>query len=238
MRWIVGRRAEAEAPMRKAVELAGNDLTPLVPLVQFLVASGKKAEAERAIAEAEKKTSAKDYRTILARCYEAINRTDRASALYQQALEETPDDASVQRAFISFQIRMGRSKEAEPYLEKLLKLEGRSPEDAEWARRVLAMLLAPAIDQGTGPTRPGTRGPGGREGREGRRRWTPSPSPACAPRPGSSPCSRPRGRARRRSASSRKSCDANPAPRKSGSSWPGSSRSRETGPRRTPRCAG
>ncbi len=147
MRWIAGRRAEAEAPMKRAVELAGNDLSPVVPLVQYLVAMGKKAEADRAIAEAEKQTSAKDFRTILARCYEAINQTDRATALYRQALEETPDDASVQRAFIAFQIRVGRSKEAEPYLDKLVKLENQSPDDAEWARRVLAMLLAPAIDK-------------------------------------------------------------------------------------------
>ena len=57
---MAGRRAEAEAAMQKAVELAGDDLTPLVSLVQLLVASGKKAEAERAITEAEKKASAKD----------------------------------------------------------------------------------------------------------------------------------------------------------------------------------
>ncbi len=148
MRWIVGRRADAEAPMRKAVELAGNDLAPVVPLVQYLVASGKKAEAERAIAEAEKKTSAKGSRMILARCYEAINQTGRATELHQQALKETPDDASVQRDFISFLIRVGRSKEAEPYLDGLIKREGKSPEDAEWASRVLAMLLASASDPG------------------------------------------------------------------------------------------
>ena len=81
MPWLAGRRAEAEAAMQKAVELAGDDLTPLVSQVQLLVASGKKAEAERAIAEAEKKASAKDQRTILARCYETINRGDRARAV-------------------------------------------------------------------------------------------------------------------------------------------------------------
>ena len=147
MRWLAGRRAEAEAAMQKAVELAGDDLTPLVSQVQLLVASGKKAEAERVITEAEKKASAKDHRTILARCYEAIKRGDRASALYQQALEETPDDAGILRAFIAFQIRAGRSGEAEPNLEKLRKLPGRSADDEEWAERVLAMLLAPTIDK-------------------------------------------------------------------------------------------
>ena len=237
MRWIVGRRAEAEAPMRRAVELAGDDLTPVVNLVQLLVASGKRAEAERAIAEAEKKTSAKDSLPILERCYEAINRTDRAIALYQQALKDTPDDASLQRAFISFQIRVGRSKEAEPYLKELIKLESRSPADADWARRVLALLLASSIDKERSQT-PSSSWAWGAQKSETMRRWLPSRSTACAPRPGSSPCSRPRGRARRRSGSSRKSCDANQAPRKSVSFWPGSSRSRGTGPRRTPRCAG
>lgn len=148
MRWLLGRRAEAEPPLRRAIELAGDDPSPTIALVHYLIASGKPAEADRAVAEAAGRDSAPKEPMALARCYEAIGRMEEAGALYQRAAEADPGDIATLRGLAAFLVRQGRSREAEPHLERLIGLKSRSPEDADWARRLLAMVLTTDADPG------------------------------------------------------------------------------------------
>jgi tetratricopeptide (TPR) repeat protein len=147
IRWAAGRRAEAEEPLRRAVALAGSNPAPTVALVQYLAASGQTPRAEQAVAEAEARFPPRDYPQALALCYEALGREDQARALYQGALKAAPDDPAILRPYATFLVRRDRSREAEPLLEKLAGAPGSAPQDAAWARNLLAVLLAGDADE-------------------------------------------------------------------------------------------
>jgi tetratricopeptide (TPR) repeat protein len=148
LRFLAGRRDEAEAPYRKAVELAGDDPGPVLALVEYLLAASRRADAQAVVADREKKpapatpAAARDRALLLARCHELIGQPDRAEAAYATARKAAPDDPALLRADAAFQVRRGLPGAAEPLLERLAGLGDRAPEDAAWARQVRALLLA------------------------------------------------------------------------------------------------
>jgi tetratricopeptide (TPR) repeat protein len=134
--------AKAERPLRRAVELAGTEPEPWVALVQYLVNAGRRAEAEKVVAEARSRLKKENAAAALAQCYETLGDLEAARGLYRQLLGERPDDVGVLRSVASFRLRTGDFAGTQELLERILAVQTKSREDADFARRLLAIVLA------------------------------------------------------------------------------------------------
>src|SRR5262249_22827156 len=134
-----GMQAEAEACLRRAVELDGTAADAWVPLVQFLANAGKSTEAEGALRQAQQKLPKEKSVLAIAQCYEAVGRTDEAKESYRAALAANPDDLSTLQVSANFFLRFGLQAEAVGLLRKIVELKAKSPAEADWARRALAV---------------------------------------------------------------------------------------------------
>jgi tetratricopeptide (TPR) repeat protein len=137
---------EAEPHLRKAVELAPKVPDTWVALIQYLAHAGRKEQAEEAIRAAQAQLPAEQAPLALAQCHEALGQREQAQRLYRKALAAQPEDVSTRRAAAGFYLRTGQPREAEPHLRKLIDLQAKSAEDAAWARRILAIVLAAGGD--------------------------------------------------------------------------------------------
>ena len=154
--WIAARKADAEGKkpeaeqarhdaeraFRRAVALAGDQPEVWVSLVGFLAGTSQAEAAAAAVAEAQATLPKGRAPLALAQCHAALGHDDRADALYREAAAAAPDDGEVRRAAANYYLGRGRIADAEPHLRGLIELKGRTPADAAWARRVLAMLLS------------------------------------------------------------------------------------------------
>jgi predicted Zn-dependent protease len=145
--WGLGKRAEAEASLRKAHELGPDVPATWVALIQFLAGTDQKARAEELLQVAEKKLPAREAALSLAQCCEAVSQLEQATKHYETALTARPDDIAVLRAVASFCMRSGQLLKAEAPLRKIIS---QGANEAEWARRTLAVVLAQS-----GAIRPG-----------------------------------------------------------------------------------
>ncbi len=130
--------AEAEKAYRRAVELAPQAGEAWVGLVFFLASSNQKAQAAKALAEAEQKLISPDSMTALALCLEALGEIETAEKRLLDASAKQPDNSTIQKGLAALYLHAGKLKQAEPILEKLS--HGASSE-ADWARRQQAMIL-------------------------------------------------------------------------------------------------
>src|SRR5262249_11670674 len=78
----------------------------------------------------------------LAQCYTAINRPDRAGEQFAAALAAAPADPAVLRIATDFYLRVGDRARAEECLRKAVGLGDKDLATANWARSVLAVVLA------------------------------------------------------------------------------------------------
>ncbi len=157
--WAVGRRADAEDSLRRAVQLSGAP-DAWVALVQFLTATGRPADAEVAVREAEAKLPPAEAALPLAQCYESIGRQDRAEAAYQAALAVHPNSGPLLRTLAAFYLRVGQAAKAEPVLTRLIDASGEaSAPDVAWGRRNLAVVRAAHGDYRALPGGAGSTGP-------------------------------------------------------------------------------
>ncbi|HEV3082402.1 MAG TPA: tetratricopeptide repeat protein [Gemmataceae bacterium] len=136
---------EAEEQFRNALTLPDADKLgePWVALVQFLVRTNRKSEAQPIIDQARTKLPA-DVKTLaLAKCYEALGELDKAAAEFNAALKLDASDVRVLREVASFYLVHAQLAKAEPYLLKLLDPATHAGEsDLVWARRGLALKKA------------------------------------------------------------------------------------------------
>jgi tetratricopeptide (TPR) repeat protein len=139
--WAAGRRAEGEKHLLDAVALAETVPDPWVALVQVLALSGRQEAARERIAQARRKLPAGKSDLALAQCYEAVSGLKEARQLYQSALKANPDNPAVLRGFADFCLRQGPVDDAKRLLETL-HTKGGDSEDAAWASRMHALLLA------------------------------------------------------------------------------------------------
>ncbi len=142
MLWAARRHDEADAHFRRAVELAPAAPAPWVARVQFLARTGKQDRAAALIEDARGKIAPDQAALALAQCHEAVGQVKEAKELYDKALASRPQDVAVLRGLVLFQLRLGELREAEPLLQTIIRLTIRAPEDAAWARRMLALVLA------------------------------------------------------------------------------------------------
>jgi predicted Zn-dependent protease len=136
-------KKEAEKEFRLACELAGADPDPWVWLVSFLAGSGQKAQAEKAIDDAQKKLPPERSSLALAACYAIVSKGEQAEKCYQKALQEKPDDALVLHSVAAYYMQSGQPQKAAEHLRKLLRLT--SGEEQAWVRRTLALAMGSTI---------------------------------------------------------------------------------------------
>jgi tetratricopeptide (TPR) repeat protein len=144
--WAAGQHSEAEAAFRRAVEVAPDEPLPRLALVQYLASTGKTAQLDAAIQDAESKVSSQKYPLTQAQCHEVAGHRDRAKELYLAALEAHPKDIVTLRGAINFFVRTGQLRQAETYLQKAVELPDLSKEDATWAKQTLSLVLTSEQD--------------------------------------------------------------------------------------------
>jgi Tfp pilus assembly protein PilF len=140
---LAGWADEAEAALRRAVQLAGDRPDPWAALVAHLARAGRVREAEEGLKAMEKRLPSDQAELGLAVCHEALAHTAEADSHYQAALKQRPDDGLVLQRVASFCVRMDRGGEAVPLLRRLLDPAVKVPDgNRRWARRQLAVALA------------------------------------------------------------------------------------------------
>jgi tetratricopeptide (TPR) repeat protein len=140
--WAGGEPAQAESELRKAVELGGAAPDAWIALVQYLARTGKKEQARAAIEQARQRLAPESAPLVLAHCYEEVGDVERARANLKAALVAHPGDLAILRAAASFAMATGATTDAEADLRTIIGLKSKAPDDADWARRLLAVLLA------------------------------------------------------------------------------------------------
>lgn len=141
--------AEIEKPIRRAIEVAGDQPDPWVALVQFLVAADRKPEAEREAASAEKRIGGPGRSLALAQCQESLGNSAAARELFAAALRERPNDVATLRAGVSFFLRTNEPERARELCERVLGLQDLPTEDKQFAVRTLSVILTASQDYQT-----------------------------------------------------------------------------------------
>jgi predicted Zn-dependent protease len=146
VRWMCGEKEKAEEPLRKAVQLAGDKPETWIALIQYLANSDRKADAEKLFDEAKQRVKKEDVALLLAQGYEILDRMKEAQEWYDKALAERPKHVGVLRSTANYRLRQVRTKDdleqIADLLERILQLTSKTPEDANFARNMLATVLA------------------------------------------------------------------------------------------------
>ncbi len=140
------RRLESEKALARGAELAPADPDAQAALVLALAAWGRAGEAEGALRKAEGIFRGPAAELAVARCLDSLGRPAEAEDRYRAILRARPDDVLALQAAAISALRSGKIAEAEPRLRRLIGLRSRTPREAAWARRVLALALS--IEQG------------------------------------------------------------------------------------------
>jgi tetratricopeptide (TPR) repeat protein len=141
------RAEEAEAALRRAVQLSPATPAAWVALVQCLVRHGQKDRARAAVLEAEGKVPRAGSSLALARCHELLGDDARAEAMYKAGVAARgAGDATALAALAGFYLRRGRERDAQAQFEKIVALRSTAREQADWAGRMLAVILAGGDD--------------------------------------------------------------------------------------------
>jgi tetratricopeptide (TPR) repeat protein len=133
---------DAEKSLRKAVELAPDETSVWLALVQFLSQSGKESEALKVIDDARKTVDKQRLPLALARCFQSLGRGPEAEQQYRTALANSDGKDSAARLFAAFYLQDKKNTEAENLLKKIIDgKQTASEDDVAWARRRMALLL-------------------------------------------------------------------------------------------------
>ncbi|HYT87192.1 MAG TPA: tetratricopeptide repeat protein [Gemmataceae bacterium] len=136
----VGKQAEAEPVLRQALRLADDVPETWVALIEYLVSSGKKKEAEAELPKARNKLEAKAPLAV-AQCHEMLGEQESARKLYEGNLAAKGDDVAALQVAASFYLRSKQLREAEESLRRIIQLKDKKPAEAAAARRFLAVVL-------------------------------------------------------------------------------------------------
>ena len=143
---MLERPTEAEASLRRAIELAPDEPGPWLAIVNNYVKSGQREEAVKAMEDGQKEIAESQREIFAAKCYEMLGERGRAEASYRDAIASSPGNVDARMALISFLLRRGRKDVAIGELKELLQSD-LSPTAANWARRSLAMQIAADGDE-------------------------------------------------------------------------------------------
>lgn len=140
--WAADMPDEGLASLRRALAL--NDQAPevWVALVQHLVRTKDKKQAEAVIQQAEQKLPRGTADLELAQCHDMVGNTERARPLYEAAFAARPQDVNVLRELATFAVNANRLDEAKARLNAIRQLKNSPPEAVAWANQRLAVLTA------------------------------------------------------------------------------------------------
>ncbi|MFL5340875.1 MAG: tetratricopeptide repeat protein [Gemmataceae bacterium] len=136
---VGGHEAEAAREYRKAVELGPDAAEAWVGLVFFLSGREDKSAAIAACDQAAAKLHGPDAISPLALCREAAGQIDKAEVLLSETMAKKPAETTLARQYAGLCLRTNQPGKAEPALRQLEEAGG---ENAGWARRHRALLLA------------------------------------------------------------------------------------------------
>ena len=144
-----GEIARAEPALRCAVELGAGAPDALITLVQYLVGPAARSKPATMIELSPAgRLSAEQAPLALAQCYVELGDLDQARVQFRAVLAREPDDAPALLADASFALATGAVDQAEADLKKIIDLQIKMPDDAVWARCLLAIVLAPGGNRG------------------------------------------------------------------------------------------
>jgi tetratricopeptide (TPR) repeat protein len=125
------------------VQVAPHTPDTWIALVQGLVRSGKRPDAETVATNAQRKLPEDRVLFTSARCQEVLGNLDGAEQLFSAAVEKQPRDFLALFNIADFLCRADQAVHAELYLRKLINPDTAAPaEHVGWARRQLALMLA------------------------------------------------------------------------------------------------
>ena len=133
---------EAEKVLRHAIELAPQETSLRLRLVQLLHHEGNLRGADEAIADARKSLPSDKAPLTLAQCYGMLDRRIEAEQQYDIALEKTPNAEGVARLAAEYFLGGKQAAKGEKILRDMV--EGKRPaseSDMTFARRALAFVL-------------------------------------------------------------------------------------------------
>ena len=113
-----------------------------VTLVQYLARTGRKDQARLTIEKAKNRLVGVQVPLVLAQCYAELGDLEQARSQFRAAQTNQPNSAAAMRAEASFALAIGAVDQAEEDLRKIVDLDVKAPDDAAWARRLLATVLA------------------------------------------------------------------------------------------------
>jgi tetratricopeptide (TPR) repeat protein len=150
------RRTEAEAELRKAVDLSKSDSRVWIALVEFLVFTRQPVKAEQAIRDAA--ANLPQAPLALAQCCELVGGSyerwnpgeamkkwyAEAKKWYEKALAADPDNLSIKRLLTEFFLKTKQISEAKSQLDAILKqgAGARTSDIVAWANRTRALIAA------------------------------------------------------------------------------------------------
>jgi tetratricopeptide (TPR) repeat protein len=155
------RIAQAEAILRKAAEMAGNEPETWLALVKYLVFREKREAAEIEIEKAKVSLPAAKTKFVVAKSFEMMGKLEEAKSWYRAALLAQPEDLdSLQgAATVCLQLAFPRVRstegaradakqeakayleEAKAYLGRIIALKRISSRDKEQARQLLGQII-------------------------------------------------------------------------------------------------
>lgn len=150
--------------LKRAVELAPTDPSAWLAWITHLIGRGDTSAAELALREAQLTIDEDRQTGLLARCYEMLGRWFDAENIYQLAYEQQPESDAIAKQLATFYMGQryplpdGRAK-AMALINDILRRQAETDkqaaqqneeaviaEEAKWARRVAASMLAQTND--------------------------------------------------------------------------------------------
>lgn len=142
--WATGNPADAEKDFRKAQELAPNEPTTWLTLVDFLIASKRKGEAGDLVDKARGLLTGPKGLSALARIHSRLGEADKAAKLHAAAVAAAGNDADVLGNAALYYLSSGRQQEGDKLLRRL-----RDGSDRKWAAQARYLLAASMASRGT-----------------------------------------------------------------------------------------
>ncbi len=144
-----GAKAKAEAAFRKATVLRPSSADGWLVLIQYLVATSRKPEAEKLLEESKAKVEKAERALFLGRAYAVLGKSDKAAESFKQARTERPNDLKSIRAEADFLFQAGKGAAAREAFERVIALQGATAEDKDFARQMIGISLAADSDYAT-----------------------------------------------------------------------------------------
>jgi tetratricopeptide (TPR) repeat protein len=142
--YLAGANAAAEKTLRRALQHAGHTPQTWIALVRHLASADQRSAVRKVLEDMKQKLPADRLELTLALCEEALGHVALADKRFARLVNDRQHDFPVLYHAASFYSHADLPDRAEPCLRALLDPAlGAPSEEAAWARRALAVIVAP-----------------------------------------------------------------------------------------------